>query len=437
MTQDSQLREGERGQALLIVIVGISLSLFAAVGLGIDGAQLYAQRQMAQTAADAAAQSAIMSIFDGTNATSTYPFGTGSPPGPFVCTTTDGRTPCVYARLNGFGSTASDTVTVSFSTSISGVTLSPSASVPAIAVAVQRSVKGGLIQMLGSSLSTIYAKATAGLVGSVPTSCVYVLDPSASGAFNASNGASVTMDCGIEVKSSSASGGVITGGASVKSSAINGNFQISGGGTATPAPSGAASTVADPFASLPAPTVASSCDAAHTNYAPGYGTWTLNPGTFCGGITISNGSTAAFNPGIYVIKGGTLNLIGGSTITGSGVMFYLTGTNASYGSVTISNGATVTFTAPSSGTYTGVLMFQDRSITSSVVATFAGGVALKLSGSLYFPTTVVSMQNGASSSGYCLAIVSRQVTFTGGANFKYDPTGLKTGLSVTSAALVE
>ena len=125
-----------------------------------------------------------------------------------------------------------------------------------------------------------------------------MLDPGASGAFNASNGATVAMNCGIEVKSTSASGGVIIGSAAVTATAIDGIFQISGGGSSSPAPSGVASTVADPYASIPAPPVAPSCDAAHTNYSPGYGTWTLSPGTYCGGISITNGATATFNPGI-------------------------------------------------------------------------------------------------------------------------------------------
>lgn len=42
--------------------------------------------------------------------------------------------------------------------------------------------------------------------------------------------------------------------------------------------------------------------------------------------------------------------------------FYLTGANASYGSVNIANGVTVTLSAPTSGTYDGLLFFQNRSI---------------------------------------------------------------------------
>ena len=93
----------------------------------------------------------------------------------------------------------------------------------------------------------------------------------------------------------------------------------------------------------------------------------LTPGTYCGGIYVGNGATnVTFSSGIYVINGGGLSFNGsGKTVTGNGVMFYLTGTNSTYDSVAIQNGVSVTFSAPTSGTYQGVLFFQDRSITSS------------------------------------------------------------------------
>src|SRR5450432_3851387 len=119
----------------------MGLLLFGALGLAIDGGQMYAQRQMAQAAADAAAQAGIVSIFTGTYATSAHPFGSGaSLVGPAICTTADLRTPCVYARNNGFGGTAADTVTLSFPAAVSGVTLS-SVTVAAITVAVQRTLQ--------------------------------------------------------------------------------------------------------------------------------------------------------------------------------------------------------------------------------------------------------------------------------------------------------
>src|SRR5580698_8125821 len=121
----------EKGQALILVVVTLSFFMFAALGLGLDGAQLYAHRQMAQAAADAAAEAAIMSIARGTNSTSAHPFSTAAS---FTCAvppaTLDLRTPCIYAQYNGFG-TSTDTVIVSFPATISGVTLSSGAT-PAV-----------------------------------------------------------------------------------------------------------------------------------------------------------------------------------------------------------------------------------------------------------------------------------------------------------------
>jgi hypothetical protein len=416
----------------------MSILLIGALGLAIDGGQMYAHRQMAQAAADAAAQAGIMNILDGTNATSGHPFGTGTPPiASSVCTTTDARTPCIYARDNGFGGTSSDTVTLSFPATVSGVALS-SATVPAFAVTVQRTLKTGLIRFIGAgATSTITAKATAGLVGTVSPNCVYALDPSAPNAFQATNGATVALNgCSIAVNSSNNSALIVSGGSIVTASVISvvGGDVISGGSSITPAATNGVPLAADPLASLPSPTVGA-CN--HTNYSPGYGTWALTPGVYCGGINISNGATATFAAGTYIINGGALSLVGGTTDTGSGVMFYLTGTNATYGSVNISNGANVTFSGPTSGPYMGVVFYQNRSITSSVNATFSGGVSMKLTGTLYFPTTSVLFSNGSSVSNVYTAIVAKQVSFTGGTSLQYDATGLKTGLFSNTVALVQ
>ena len=227
------------GQAVILVVVAMSILLIGALGLAIDGGQMYAHRQMAQAAADAAAQAGIMSIFDGTNATSGHPFGTGTPPiASSVCTTTDARTPCVYARNNGFGGTSADTVTLSFPATVSGVTLS-SGNVPAFAVTVQRTLKTGLIRFIGAgATSTITAKATAGLVGAVSPSCVYALDPSAQNAFQATNGATVALNgCAIAVNSTNNDALTVNGGSTVTASAISvvGGDVISGGSSITPA----------------------------------------------------------------------------------------------------------------------------------------------------------------------------------------------------------
>src|SRR5919197_543294 len=106
--------KAEKGQAILLVVVAMGILLVGALGLAIDGSQLYAHSQMAQAAADAAAMAGITSMYQGVNNPATNPttgFATGAT---FTCSTTDTRLPCRYARMNGFGSTTADTVTVSF-----------------------------------------------------------------------------------------------------------------------------------------------------------------------------------------------------------------------------------------------------------------------------------------------------------------------------------
>jgi hypothetical protein len=136
----------------------------------------------------------------------------------------------------------------------------------------------------------------------------------------------------------------------------------------------------------------------------------------------------------YIMNGGGISFLAGGTSTGTGVTFYLTGTNASYGSVTANATANVTLTAPTSGTYRGILFFQDRSITSAMNATFATTGTLALTGSLYFPTTDVSFQGGAGTTSYITAIVANEITFTNNTYITNDSTGSNTGLSAGASA---
>ena len=55
-------RKRETGQAAILLVLAMSVFLLGAVGLAIDGSHLYAERQMAQAAADAAAGAARVAI---------------------------------------------------------------------------------------------------------------------------------------------------------------------------------------------------------------------------------------------------------------------------------------------------------------------------------------------------------------------------------------
>ncbi len=311
MTSVNHPRFNKRsGQAAILVILSMSLVLIGALGFAIDGGQMYTQRQMAQAAADAAAQAGIMSILRGTNATATHTFATGSAPiSSYTCTTTDGTTPCVYARYNGFGGTSSDTVTLSYPSSVAGASLLSSAAVPAIQVTVQRSLQNSFIRFLGGpSTTTISAKSIAGMVGVVSPDSVFLLDSSAKDALSVTGAASLSVSGGgIAIDSNNAEAALIAGSSTVSASSFTsvGGVSITGGSSSSPSPATGKAAVADPFATLAAPTVGS-CAAHPTQYNAPNGNSPLSPGTYCGGIFIGNIANVTFSAGTYIINGEAL-----------------------------------------------------------------------------------------------------------------------------------
>jgi len=140
---------------------------------------------------------------------------------------------------------------------------------------------------------------------------------------------------------------------------------------------------------------------------------------------------AQLSGGTYIIDGGTFSIQGGSTLTATGgVMIYLT----NGATMNIANGSTVTLSAQTSGSYQGILFYQDRSMTSPGSSTIAGGANLNLTGSLYFPHALLNINNGTSTSilsgGTTTAIVADMVDFQGGASvFTADTNGSKTGIT--------
>jgi Putative Flp pilus-assembly TadE/G-like len=418
LNRDRIHRGCEGGQAVLLVIVGISVLLIGALGLALDGAQMYAQQQMARSAADAAAQAGMMSIYRGTNITASSPFGTGSTPAAFTCSTSDARTPCVYARLNGFGRTASDIVIVSFPTSVAGVSNLSTGGVALVAVSVQRTLKTGLTQFLGPSTSIVYASATAALIGSIPD-CLTVLSPAGNGALSISNNATVSLhDCGITVDSGDPQALTVSNNAIVQAAAIQvvGGDSIGNGASVLPNPTLNAPPAGDPFASVPAPAY-SRPPCFQNTVVTNNSSAVLGPGVYCGGITVSNNASVTFTPGLYVLLGGGLSISNNGTATGTGVTFYNTfDATHPFAPVTFGNNVSATLSATASGSLQGILFFEDRNAPAGYTESFANNSGQSITGVLYFPRSQVSLSNNGSIGHRNLAIVANTVQISNNAS---------------------
>lgn len=443
---DATKDRSRRGQALLMATVSLVLML-GVLGLGVDLGWAYFRREAVQTAADAAAAAVIraaMATSPSSQTCGTNQVWCGSPAGTITncpatavsSASTSFDNGCMLAAANGFTTSGSRTV------SIQANTTSPAPTVPGTAVTYWATVRvsENVVSFFGSATKnspfTSSAISTAAITtsgASTSNACIYVLSTTASPAFQIANGAHVTTSsCGIDINSNSTTGSMalnVSGGATITSSTVNvvGNYSVSNGGSISSTPHTGVSATADPFAGLPSQTPAGTCNSGNfTNWQAS--PYTPTAGTYCG-FSLGNGMNATMGPGIYIINGGTFSIQGGSTLTGtSGVMVYLT----NGATVSIGNGATVNMTAQSSGTYEGILFYQDRSSALSS-SDFAGGANMTFNGTLYMPESNLTFDNGIHSA--TTAIVANTVNFEGGATFNNATSQSQTGFPETTTAV--
>lgn len=283
----------------------------------------------------------------------------------------------------------------------------------AVEVIVDRAVEP-LFARLFMDRVVVRTRAVA-VAGAVNEFCVIGLDPAEAGAVTAGGQASLAMPgCGIGVNSHSASALSLSGSAAVTASAASAVGGIAKSNGASLNLSGGARTgappLADPYADVPMPDT-SACD------AQGYtakGSVGLSPGTYCGGLAITAGADVTLAPGVYVIDGGNFTIDGGATLTGSDVTIVLTSSGgAAIGTVKINGGADVTLSAPTEGSYAGLLVYQDPAASSSGVNYLEGGSSTSFTGALYFPAQQLNFAGGNSLSGQCTQLIARKTAITG------------------------
>ncbi len=431
---NSTRRSGEQGQATVMISCGV-VFIFGILGMVVDVGYGYFAKQTMQAAADSAAMAAAIAaepsggVCDGTTVLCQTNYT--CPPSP--TSTSNFGAGCLYAKQNGL---SGQTVTMS---SGNGTVGGANTSYWVTATATQQ-LPVLFSRVLGATTASASATATGGVISSGSGSgCIITLDPSAKAAFWVTGTASVTSSCGIYDDSNNSEALWSEGSSTTTAPSISvvGGTHIVGSSVITPSPTTGVSPMADPLASLPAPSY-SGCD--HTSFKlTGSASATLNPGVYCNGISITASVALTLNPGIYILNGGGLSLTGCcTTVTGSGVFFYNTSNGYSFGALTMTGGSSVNLSAPTSGTYKGILFYQDRTITSSATNTIVGGSSPTMSGTVYMPTAALNFE-GSSTSGLTMALIADTVKITGSTKLNKDTTGALTGLPQSSitASLVQ
>jgi len=176
------------------------------------------------------------------------------------------------------------------------------------------------------------------------------------------------------------------------------------------------------------------------SYNSGNNTYTISPGQYSS-ITIKGvaGDQVVFDPGTYVIDGsGGLSIPGNATITGTGVFFYFT----NVATINMTGTPTMNLTAPSSGDYAGILMYEDPTDTNTGPApngpTMGGNTGTNYGGVLYFPKDQITFYGNNVS--YSVGIViSDSLALSGNPTVTLEgDAGLPPGVNVIlHAVLVE
>lgn len=408
------VRPRARGQVMVLICVSL-IALMGMIAVVTDFSFLQHQRNMMQTAADSAAMAGSEELNYGDqvaagkadSARNGYTDGAGS----------------VTVAINNPPSTGPNAANSAY-----------------VEATVSKPAPTYFLRVLGVSTITVSARAVA-YEGNGPN-CIYVLDPTASGAFSTNGNATVASGCGLLVDSNSSTGLTAVGTVTITAPTIGvvGNYSATGGAILSPTPKIGVIAASDPLTYVQAPTVGS---CAHTNFKLSGTSGSvgspldLYAGTYCGGISVTGNAWLKFNAGTYVLAGGGMGISSNTVMTGTGVTFYNTTGTGGYAPITLNGSATVNLSAPTSGTLAGILFFQDRSIPATAAgSSITGNSSSTFDGALYFPTTALSFGGNSSTSGYSI-VVADKLTVSGNSSIGANYTSLTGGSPIKGAVLAE
>lgn len=405
-----KLWNDERGNAL--IIFGASLPMImGAVGLASDTIQWALWKRELQRAADSAAIAGV------------------------------------YAKVQGASYNDAVTADLTRNNDIAGITISTSATsapsagayttdVNAVRVALQARQQLNFSSMFMSAAPTISATATATIVPSGDY-CVISLENTATTGITVGGTAQVDLGCGMITNSTSMDAAVAFGTSNVDASPIAAVGGIDANDNWEDDVQLLPFTLAqaDPFANINPPTP-SGCQ-KFNDYLPAgqsnnnSGTVDLSTVHAAGGVYCikENGGSPAqlqiqgdvtLGPATYVFDSTSLKMTtGGGSLHCNGCTIILTSSTAatdpsSIGGVDMSGGE-IDLIAPSSGTYKGISIYQDRraQMGSSSTNIINGNSSSSFQGAFYFPGQEFQFAGNTGMSTQCVQMVARRVTFTG------------------------
>lgn len=392
-----KLRRNERGNVL--ILAGLSMPLIVgSAGLAVDTVQWALLKRQLQRAADSAALAGVYATVQGSAGQTAaqavdYELNIGTPLSPSRRNAT-GIALTATNRAVSYPAGAAWTNPVRVELTLDQAPLFSSMFIPSVTVAA------------GATAATI----------STGVYCVVSLINTSSTGISASGNADIDMGCGMITNSTSLTAAIATGSSSVNATPIAAVGSIAAstnwnGAELLPF------TVKqnDPYASVGLPSFSASSCIDLPNQPKDVIDRTADTGVVCLNSLDVKG-TVKLGSATYVINQGNFTSNAGSELSCTGCTIVMTssdtGPTPTIGTISLNGGGKVNMTAPTSGTYAGILMYQDRRAGTGT-NTINGNNKSMLSGALYFPKQELQINGSADLTFNCAQFVSWTVDFSG------------------------
>jgi Flp pilus assembly protein TadG len=380
----------ECAQATVMMAMSI-FCLCGMAGFAVDVGTMFKAKRMLQTAADAGAIAAIAE----------YRYGG----------LTAARAAAKAATAQNGESDTFNGVTVAVNNPVTDGSHTGSGYVE---VVVTQAAPTYFMKVFHLSSMNVSARAVAGF--GPASGCIYALDTSGIDIGMTGTSDLSMPNCGIVVNSGSSNAINLTGGATITADSVGvvGNVSQTARTSISPTPVTGVAPAFDPLSYISAPDFnTSSClgDPGIT----GNRTTTIGPsvagGTVCyTGLSVSGSGTVTMTPGLYIING-SFSFTGSGEIDGTGVTFYFP---APGGSASLTGSGVLNISAPTSGTWNGILFYEDANNTNAMK--ISGSSSSTIEGIFYAPSANLTMTGSSNSHIYADLVVS-SLSMTGTSNF--------------------
>lgn len=162
--------------------------------------------------------------------------------------------------------------------------------------------------------------------------------------------------------------------------------------------------ISDPLSSRTPPAFGG-CD--YNKFAVKTGTKTIYPGVYCGGIEVANKAAVIAEPGVYVIKGGSLVVGQEASLKGAYVGFYFADDKAM---IAFKDSSIVDLSAPKDGPMSGILFFENPAVPMGRKFVIGSTNVKRLLGTIYLPRGILAVDakgSIAAESAYTVVIANK------------------------------